>query len=352
METHLVKQHSANPSSLHGADATETDALGIGTWTWQPLEDRLIWSSGVFRLLQLPPEHTARWDLWLNHVHPEDEDRVRRTFNTRPCSGGNTLVLSYRMIRNDGSLMWIEDRRRMDEGGLCQGAFIDVTQTRMSCNDSDFEALTHRSVEAAGIGVFFRDFVRGKDYWIDALFEICGLPKSITPPHCDQLLPVHHLDDADTVRRHVAHSRLTGAPLWMEYRIRTPAGEERWLREHGRHLKGSDGQLRSYCGVVENITQEKLRIQQLEKNRQFLNLVLNSNNMAVWEWNRKSGSQFWSDEFSRLIGCDPGEVTPSHEAWVAALHPDDRDWVADFSANVGRGEVHSVTLLVLLCVIV
>jgi PAS domain S-box-containing protein len=347
MDAHLIKEYSADPGHVDGENGIESDALGLGTWIWRPLENSLIWSNGVRSLLRLQANCPASWECWLGHVHEEDKDGVRRTLKTPPRGKGLTQVFSYRLIRNDGSVVHMEDRRHWDESGSCQGVFIDVTRASVYRESYNLEAHCRRSIEAAGIGIFRRDFTTGRDYWNDALYEICDLPKSVLPPVSDHLLPVHHPKDASMVRSQVDNCRLTGTPLCVDYRITTAAGEERWLRERGQHLKAADGKLLAYCGVVENITHEKARLQQLEKSRQFLALVLSCNNMAVWEWNRKTDTQIWSEEFFRLIGYEPGEVTPGHEAWSAALHPDDRDWAANFSMTVVSGEVHAFTYRVL-----
>lgn len=47
--------------------------------------------------------------------------------------------------------------------------------------------------------------------------------------------------------------------------------------------------------------------------------------IGLWDWDVRSGSVHWSDEHFRMQGYDVGEVIPSFEAWVARIHPDDKD---------------------------
>ena len=49
--------------------------------------------------------------------------------------------------------------------------------------------------------------------------------------------------------------------------------------------------------------------------------------MGCWEWNIKDNSEMWSDEQFRIFGYEPGEITPTYDHFVGALHPDDRDRV-------------------------
>lgn len=46
--------------------------------------------------------------------------------------------------------------------------------------------------------------------------------------------------------------------------------------------------------------------------------------VGFWEWTIGTGELIWSDELYRVFGHEPGDVRPSYEAWLAAIHPDDR----------------------------
>jgi PAS domain S-box-containing protein len=47
-----------------------------------------------------------------------------------------------------------------------------------------------------------------------------------------------------------------------------------------------------------------------------------------WGWNRATDAVLWSDNLYRLLGLEPGELTPSVGALLERIHPDDRDRVA------------------------
>lgn len=49
--------------------------------------------------------------------------------------------------------------------------------------------------------------------------------------------------------------------------------------------------------------------------------------MGHWEFNLQSNALFWSDEIYRIFGLDPQEFKASYEAFLDAIHPDDRDLV-------------------------
>jgi len=46
--------------------------------------------------------------------------------------------------------------------------------------------------------------------------------------------------------------------------------------------------------------------------------------LGTWTWDVGSGRVTWSDEMYRILGYEPGSITPSVETFFAAVHPADR----------------------------
>jgi PAS domain S-box-containing protein len=49
--------------------------------------------------------------------------------------------------------------------------------------------------------------------------------------------------------------------------------------------------------------------------------------LGSWEWNIETNDLFWSDEIYRIFGLSPGEFGANYEAFLDAVHPDDREYV-------------------------
>jgi two-component system cell cycle sensor histidine kinase/response regulator CckA len=47
--------------------------------------------------------------------------------------------------------------------------------------------------------------------------------------------------------------------------------------------------------------------------------------LGTWTWDMGSGRVTWSDEMYRILGLEPGAVTPSVERFFGAVHPADRE---------------------------
>ena len=59
--------------------------------------------------------------------------------------------------------------------------------------------------------------------------------------------------------------------------------------------------------------------------------------LGYWEWSADDDDQCWSEETYRILGLDSGPRLPSHAAFIARLHGDDREYVLQWIAAVIAG---------------
>jgi PAS domain S-box-containing protein len=62
-----------------------------------------------------------------------------------------------------------------------------------------------------------------------------------------------------------------------------------------------------------------------------LRLALDAADMATWDWHVPSGKVIWNSKHFQMLGYLPDEITPSYDAWISRVHPDD---VAVTSNNI------------------
>jgi PAS domain S-box-containing protein len=75
-----------------------------------------------------------------------------------------------------------------------------------------------------------------------------------------------------------------------------------------------------------DITERKRAEEELSRSKTRLDLALSAAKAGVWEWNLKTGENFWSAETWPLYGLDwrNGEK-PTFKLWSSTIHPDDRE---------------------------
>ena len=91
----------------------------MNTFDWNIREDRVTWSSGLAKRLQMPPETFAGgFDAILQKVHPDDRDHVRQAVR-EAIENRSEYKLEFRMLRADGTVRWTATSGRIltDERG-------------------------------------------------------------------------------------------------------------------------------------------------------------------------------------------------------------------------------------------
>jgi len=64
---------------------------------------------------------------------------------------------------------------------------------------------------------------------------------------------------------------------------------------------------------------------ELESKTQRFDLALDGGNDGLWDWlDTHSHAMWWSPQFYRLLGWEPGEINPSIDVFDSLLHPDDQ----------------------------
>jgi two-component system sensor histidine kinase UhpB len=118
------------------------DAAGIGTWSWNIVENRLTWSARTREIYRLPPDAEPTIEHFLNVVHPDDRDMLRA--NMRACFQGlNSYEIEFRALAEDGeAYRWLNGKGRVERDATgaaitMQGAVQDITERKQSEAERD-----------------------------------------------------------------------------------------------------------------------------------------------------------------------------------------------------------------------
>jgi PAS domain S-box-containing protein len=111
-------------------------AARMGIWSWDFSTNGIQWSDQIDVLLGLAPGSLDRsFSGYVEHIHPEDRDAVRRVLREAREGPTRDLVLEYRVLWPDGSERWVEGRGRVyvDQTGRpanVTGTLVDITDRK------------------------------------------------------------------------------------------------------------------------------------------------------------------------------------------------------------------------------
>ncbi len=97
----------------------------------------------------------------------------------------------------------------------------------------------------------------------------------------------------------------------------------RWYLVHDRAIPWDDGRL-VRLEIAFDITEQRKATEQIKKNRALLNDSQRLARIGSWELDLTTNELTWTDEIFRLFGIDANRFEATYEAFLGAVHPDDR----------------------------
>lgn len=112
----------------------------MGTWEWDVVHDRFLWSPEAFELYGVPAAAFAgTYQAYLAFVTPESRDRVDEQIKQFLADSYQQTIIQYEheIMRGDGKVAWIEVRGALflNEAGQPErmiGVFADVTARKIA----------------------------------------------------------------------------------------------------------------------------------------------------------------------------------------------------------------------------
>jgi PAS domain S-box-containing protein len=235
----------------------------IGVWSWDPAEDRVVWSQELYQIAGRDPHHPAPTYAAHHQVYtPESwarlNDAVERTLAT-----GDPYELELEMVRPDGSTRWVSafGGSTCGEDGKIErlyGTVQDITRRKEA--EANLIASKEQLMEAqrlAGIGHWTWHVESQILTWSDEVYRIAGVEKKTFVPTIESFEAIVFPDDREPCRRRREEMLNTQLPLDFEHRIMRPSGETRTVRERTRVLSDQGGRVGRILGVIQDITDQK-----------------------------------------------------------------------------------------------
>lgn len=155
----------------------------------------------------------------------------------------------------------------------------------------------------------------------------------------------------DRIRR-LFHAAVGGATTRGNVNpILTRAGEEREIEWHDQVLRNENGVQTGLVAIGIDVTERTRAEDTARRSEQALRQsemrLRQAQAIAVignWELDLRSGHLWWSDEIYRIFEREPVTFTASYEAFLAAIHPDDRETVnAAYTSSLTTREPYHIT---------
>lgn len=269
----------------------------------------------------------------------------------------DTFSCEKRYLRSDGSWFWGSLHIASVKNFQGEVAYLVATIEDIHARKSAAEALRTSEYRLAAaqkiarLGVWEWDFVSQAVYWSPACFEIFGYEANSIEPTAALFLNAIHPDDRSRVNV-VIENILSGGKYNDDeiYRIITPAGETKFLKDCIEIVRDGSGTILLLRGAAQDITAEMSTITALEKSDARLALAQAIAQVRVWEWDIVNDEYYWSENSYEIFGLEPQSLEANFENFFALVHKDDRplllervDQILNGDLSAGETEYRTVT---------
>jgi diguanylate cyclase (GGDEF)-like protein/PAS domain S-box-containing protein len=293
------------------------------------------------RLLYVNPSFLSLWQL----DHPEDAlGQSALAFWTEPEVAGDVIQALKHLgqwqgelsaKRRDGSRFPVAVyAHRIDDPagkpGWLMASFVDVSEQRQTINTlaelarqlGTFRRLT----ESAGQAIGMADAEAKIVYANPALRRLLGLA-----PERDlagfTFFDFYSGEDTLKLVEEVLPAVQSEGEWLGEIGINALGGESRRTIQNVFMLRDEDNQAIAYANVITDITSLRRTEAMLQHARDNLNAAQELAKLGSWELDLIDDKLTWSAEIFRIFEIDADAFGASYEAFLAVVHPDDRELV-------------------------
>lgn len=300
------------------------EAINYGIWICDSDGANLYASESFLNLVGLTQEQCSSFG-WGDVLHPDDAERTISAW--KECvRTGSVWDIEHRFRGGDGQWHDILARGiavRNEQGEITHWAGINLDisgrkQAEKLLRDS--EADLRRAQMVAQTGSWRLDVQRNELIWSDENHRIFGIPKGNPLTYETFLSTVHPLDMEFVTKSWL--SALQGKPYDIEHRI-VVGSETKWVRERAELDFHEDGTLRGGFGSTQDITERKRTEAALSASESRFRLAMEAVAGVVYDWDRHTGSTYWSTGLRRIFGLAELDAKLSRRWWGDNVHPDD-----------------------------
>ncbi|MCU0985343.1 MAG: PAS domain-containing protein [Acetobacteraceae bacterium] len=208
-------------------------------------------------------ELTARPGVWRERViHPDDRPQV--ALEVAGAARPSELHQTYRIIRKDGAVRWVEQRVRFMADGSLFGVVHDITPLKETQ-----ERLARREAELAeamrisGLGNWRYEPATGAFSLSESICDQFGVDETSFNPTLENITALIVPEDRHVVGAAFARATETGEHVEFEYRLRRPDGtiRHRWARAAPETT--GQGPTGAIVGVCQDVTERREAAAQL-----------------------------------------------------------------------------------------
>lgn len=255
---------------------------------------------------------------WQHLIHPEDVD----TFSEHYRNPSKSHEITIRYKHKNDSTIWLKCRtlainNSKEELSKVIISFTDVTELMRK------EDFLERCNAAAMVGYWELEIEKQKLYWSNFTKKIHEVDDDFEPDVNTAINFYEEGENRDKIRELVTLAISEGQNYDLDFKIITAKGNPKWVRVIIQSEFYAGHCIRIY-GTFQDIHAQKIAQEELLKEKQKLQSVVEGTNAGIWEWNVQTGETFFNERWAAIVGYTLEELAPINiDTWIKLAHPDD-----------------------------
>jgi PAS domain S-box-containing protein len=277
---------------------------------------------------------------FLEIVHPDQRDEVRD--RARKRYGGEPVpqVYEVRILHKSGDTRWGQILATMINyrgSDAIMGNMVDITDRKkdeeaLRASEERFRVIAETISEVFWIA----DIQTATTFYVSPSYEtIWGRSLASFYENPQSYVDAIHEDDRERVIS-TLDIKQDGQPFNLEYRIRRPDGDIRWIWDRGYPVPGDKGKPSRYVGIAQDITQQKKAEEALRESEENFRSFFEAMEDFIIVGTPAGKILYSNPATFRKLGYTNDELKKMH---ILDLHPSEfREEAERVFAEMFRGE--------------
>jgi PAS domain S-box-containing protein len=315
----LTRINALNLESAQAKLTLALEAANAGIWEWNLQNNQNVWSDGIYQLYGLQKQQVKpSYEAWLEAVHPDDRENLVGKLK-QAVQNASEMILEWRVANcSPDQERWLMSSGKplLNAQGvpeLYRGIVIDISQRKRSeqaLTESEFRL--NFALETLRVGAWDLDLNTRKVHRSRLHDQIFGhaipLDNWTVETFMEHIVP----EDRAMVEQSLKDASNQLNESDVEFRIKRPDGEVRWVWARGRHQVNDQGHPVRFGGVVLDIQDRKNTEFAIKNIGEQLLETQHLAGLGSWQWDLNTNIQTWSEETYRLYGLEPSSSPPSY----------------------------------------
>jgi PAS domain S-box-containing protein len=261
-----------------------------GSWALDgTTREARYWSEEMFRIFGFDPRQgLPKRDQWLQRMHPEDRDKIKRQASDRMFLQKEDSDIEYRIVLPDGTVKHIHGLAHPamspnKELVEVVGTVVDITDrktTEEALRRS--ESYLAQAQKLAHIASWVWEVAGGSALYLsEEWYRIYGFDPKDGMPNWEQRRQRVHAEDLVRWQSAIDQAIAEKSDYDFEFRILLPRSTVKYIHSVGRPILSPSGELLQFVGVAMDVTERKRAEEEHERLSQALAELAHINRVSM-----------------------------------------------------------------------